>query len=201
MIVNNGKIVGTVYAHVIEILQRYDRSEQVTLDIGCGGGEYSRYLKSYYIGIDRSEPSYAGRGPSLFGDAQELPIRCESIDLAFMVGVLYEVPDVESALSEAYRVLKSNGHLVVFDYNRATTKRLKRILSESGIKHTHEWTSWQLSSRLRSAGFRTKVIWDYLTETDATWKRALMNIKSVRLLRFLKSQLGEGWNIVVGTKE
>lgn len=47
------------------------------------------------------------------GDAQRLPYDDASIDAAFLVGVLGEIPDSAAALRELMRVLKPGGRLVV----------------------------------------------------------------------------------------
>ena len=197
----NGKTKGTVYSHVLEILKPYDASGRVAIDIGCGYGAYAKHLKSDYIGIDVRERDCDGDERIIHANAQEMPLKSDFADLIFTVGALYQIPDADAVLEESYRVLKKKGNLVVFDYNRGTTNRLKRTYSESGIRHTHVWSPWQLSSRIRDVGFSTKIVWDYATETDVLWKRYLMKNRFARLLRFLYAQLGEGWNIVVATKQ
>ncbi len=47
------------------------------------------------------------------GDAQRLPYDDASLDAAFLIGVLGEIPDSDAALRELVRVLKPGGRLVV----------------------------------------------------------------------------------------
>lgn len=56
-------------------------------------------------GIDNIRPTH--------GDARSLPYADESFDAAYLVTVLGEVPDQDSALRELRRVLKPGGRLVV----------------------------------------------------------------------------------------
>jgi len=76
------------------------------LEIGCGSGELSRYLKNY-IGIDISE-----RTPFIVGDAQNLPFEDNSFDLILLLDLL-EHTDDKIVLSEVYRVLKPNGYVII----------------------------------------------------------------------------------------
>jgi ubiquinone/menaquinone biosynthesis C-methylase UbiE len=50
------------------------------------------------------------------GDATALPLDSESIDVAFLVAVLGEVPDREACLRELHRVLKNKGLLSMTEF-------------------------------------------------------------------------------------
>ena len=76
------------------------------LEIGCGSGELSKYLKNY-TGIDISE-----RTPFIVGDAQNLPFEDNSFDLILLLDLL-EHTDDKSVMSEVYRVLKPNGYAII----------------------------------------------------------------------------------------
>ncbi len=52
----------------------------------------------------------------LVGDATSLPLADGSVDSAFVVGVLGEIPDRPRALAELRRVLKSGGALSITEY-------------------------------------------------------------------------------------
>ena len=51
----------------------------------------------------------------IVGDGSALPLAEGSLDLAFLVGVLGEIPDKDAALNELYRVLRSGGVLSVWE--------------------------------------------------------------------------------------
>lgn len=92
------------------------------LDIGCATGGITSYLRRYGVvnAIERDE--YATgmarkRGVSVtLGDAHALPYRPESFDVVTLFDVLYH-RDIrpETVLSEALRVLKSGGYLIITD--------------------------------------------------------------------------------------
>jgi SAM-dependent methyltransferase len=95
----------------------------LTLDIGCGEGRVSRDLAALghqVIALDGS-PALAQaaadhpgtHGPTVIGDAANLPFRdgCADLVVAFMS--LQDVDDFERAIEEAARVLLPSGVLLV----------------------------------------------------------------------------------------
>lgn len=76
------------------------------LEIGCGSGELSKYLKNYN-GIDISQKT-----PFIVGDAQNLPFEDSSFDLILLLDLL-EHTDDKTVLFEVYRVLKHNGYVII----------------------------------------------------------------------------------------
>jgi SAM-dependent methyltransferase len=71
------------------------------------------------------------------GDARRLPYPDGSLDAAFLVAVLGEIPDQEAALAELARVLKPGGRLVVGelfgDPHWVSPKRLRRRAEAAGL--------------------------------------------------------------------
>lgn len=76
------------------------------LEIGCGSGELSKYLKNY-SGIDISE-----KNPFIIGDAQNLPLEDNSFDLILLLDLLEHTND-KLVMKEVHRVLKPNGHAII----------------------------------------------------------------------------------------
>ncbi len=185
---------GKLYPHISDILRRYDRPGQMTIEIGCGGNQYGRLLQGRHLGTDLPHVHYAGAPPAVFCDGRWLPFRNGSADLVFMVAVLYHIAEADAVLAECHRVLKSHGRLLIFDYNRATTRRLHR----SGAAAL-TWSPRTLRARVRAAGFEAASIWEYAVDSPNRWKRVLLRMKTIRYLRHV-APFNEGWNIVVGTR-
>jgi ubiquinone/menaquinone biosynthesis C-methylase UbiE len=72
------------------------------------------------------------------GDAAHLPYPEGSFDAAFMMTVLGEITDQETALGELRRVLKLGGRLVVgefiFDWHAVPFRRLRRRTERQGLR-------------------------------------------------------------------
>lgn len=113
------------------------RGPRRVLDLGCGPGVSALALAealppgSEVVGVDlspemvaRARAQLAARSPLLRGvhflraDACRLPLRAGSFDLVTGHSFLYLVPDRQSALREARRVLASDGALVFMEPNR-----------------------------------------------------------------------------------
>jgi SAM-dependent methyltransferase len=90
------------------------------LEVGCGPGELAERirheLRASVVAVDispRMVELARGRGvDAQLGDAQDLPFADASFDCAVAAWMLYHVPDVDRALGELARVLRSGGHLV-----------------------------------------------------------------------------------------
>ena len=191
---------GTVYPHVVELIEAYRGSGNSVLELGCGGGQYSKIVGDQYCGLDLPQIKYAGRGADIFADAQRLPFRNQSYNLIFTVATLHLVPDVAKVLEECHRTLARGGKLLVFDYNRKTTARLKRGYEQNGLLNTHVWSPKDLAKNLRAAGFQPTIIWDY-SPAQTSWKKRLFENKILRFIWFWLSQMQDGWNIVLGEKK
>jgi ubiquinone/menaquinone biosynthesis C-methylase UbiE len=105
------------------------------LDVGCGTGVLTRRLARWpgvetVVGVDPA-PSLLERGRELArelanvtfleGDARALPIPDAEFDAVVFDSTLSHVPGVDEALAEAFRALRPDGRLAVFDGDYATT--------------------------------------------------------------------------------
>lgn len=146
------------------------------LEIGCGAGPIAEVLARWpgvaeVIGVDPSpvllEKAREQRGaiPNLNfreGDGRSLPIGDAEVDVVVMHTTLCHVPGPERVLSEAFRVLRSNSWLAVFDgdYETITVTRHPHdplgpcieSFKESFVNDT--WLMRKLPSLATSAGFR-----------------------------------------------
>lgn len=91
-------------------------SHRPTVDIGCGTGEGTLALGDAAFGVDASAAMLGiakGRTATVVrADAMALPFPTDSIGGARFDRVLYHLRDVEVALAEAARVLRSGGRIV-----------------------------------------------------------------------------------------
>jgi SAM-dependent methyltransferase len=90
------------------------------LEVGCGEGELAerllRELEAEVVAVEQSkrmvELTRARGVEARLGDVQELPFADGEFDCVIAAWMLYHVPDLDRALSEVERVLRSNGRLV-----------------------------------------------------------------------------------------
>lgn len=99
--------------------------DELLLDLACGPGIFSRPLarlldRGRVVGLDLSEPmlNYAGRKARdqeignltlIHGSALDLPFPENEFDRINCCGAVHLFPDIPKALSEIFRVLKTNG--------------------------------------------------------------------------------------------
>lgn len=145
------------------------------LDAGCGTGAVSRELarrliSGSVVGIDPS-PVFLATARKLAadfsnldfveGDCRNLCFENESFDAVFFHTTLSHVPLPESALKEAFRVLRHGGTLAVFDGNYTTTALangdfdpLQSCADAAMAALVHDrWLIQRLPSLVRQAGF------------------------------------------------
>ena len=145
------------------------QSEDVCLDIGCGGGANIRKLleKSPYgrvVGIDYSEISVeksrkinkAGieskRCEILQGDVMKLPFRDKTFDVITAFETIYFWPDISEAFKKVYKILKIGGTFMICnESNGENPKDEKWTKIIQGMKI---YNSEQIEKSLANAGFR-----------------------------------------------
>lgn len=99
-------------------VKQHVAADDQILDVGCGIGSLEeRFPHHGIIGLDRSEAMIqAARervsAPFILGDATTLPIATASVDAVVFVSTLEFIPDIDTVLAEATRVLASDGTLV-----------------------------------------------------------------------------------------
>jgi arsenite methyltransferase len=136
----------------------------IVLDVGAGPGSVTTSLAhaagrdGLALGVDISEPMLAravraAAGPQvgfLRADAQRLPFRDETIDVAVSIAVLQLIPDPAAALSEIARVLKPGGRLAVMVPTLRPPVDLWRALPTGGA---HIFGEDEVGDILESRGF------------------------------------------------
>jgi SAM-dependent methyltransferase len=157
---------------IVRFAERRIRLGRV-LDLGCGHGDLIGHLiaKHQVAGADQSSGSvdivvkrfandphflWAKVGAASFPDA--------AFDTVFIVEVVEHLDDEKLAetLSEARRLLKPGGHLVVTTPNDENLDAHKRICPDCGcvfhqMQHVRSWTAATLAPYIERFGFETAV--------------------------------------------
>lgn len=116
-----------------------------TVDLGCGSGQFMQDLGRYskqVIGVDLSEKMLRQsqlqypNAVLLQGDAEQLPLHSQSVELIFSNLALQWCHDLSSAIRECWRVLKPGGQLVFSTLTTGTLFELAQSF-QSVDQHAH----------------------------------------------------------------
>lgn len=112
------------------------------LDAGCGAGEYVialgkcgyevRGVEFQEDKIARWQAEHSNDDRVTQGDIERLPFADAHFDAVLLNEVLEHVPDQAAALAEAFRVLRSNGKLLVFSPNRRYPFETHGVYTKAG---------------------------------------------------------------------
>lgn len=101
---------------------------KTVLDMGCGPGRFTDVAANmgatvialdYSSAIDAAKENFKGTNLDIIfvqGDALKLPIKTNSLDYAFSIGVLHHTPSPETGVLEAWRVLRLGGEFAIRVY-------------------------------------------------------------------------------------
>jgi ubiquinone/menaquinone biosynthesis C-methylase UbiE/biotin operon repressor len=143
-------------------------SPMVVADLGAGDGSFALMLArraEKVIAVDTSEKMVeVGREQALragfshvdfrLGDMEELPIEDTTADLAFFSQSLHHAAHPARALTEAARILKVGGRVVILDL-------LKHRFEEARELYADEWLGFgeaELEQMLHAAGFTSAYV-------------------------------------------
>jgi len=121
----------------------------VLYDFGCGEAPYREFFLKYcdkYIGIDWSRSLHQTAADIIADLNKPLPVKSESADTVVSLSVLEHLCEPQTALGEAFRILRPGGSIVLqapwqwwihdapFDYCRYTPYGLRYFLEKAGFK-------------------------------------------------------------------
>jgi ubiquinone/menaquinone biosynthesis C-methylase UbiE/DNA-binding transcriptional ArsR family regulator len=129
--------------------------QAVVADLGCGTGRFSFALAPFVAHVHAIDSSDAMLGAAAKrvancanvrlekGALEQLPLPSHSVDLAILCMVLHYIPEPERALSEAARILKPGGRLIIADlrpHDREDFRsRLGHVWSGFGEEQLSTW--------------------------------------------------------------
>ena len=164
-----------------------DEAKGVCVDIGCGPGTLIANLANKnkqmnFIGIDLSDEMLKiakinidkgglnDRVKFIKGLAENVPLLDSSVDLVVSEFFMHEWNNVNKALEEAYRILKPQGKLMIFDLRRDTRIFMyggmflvNKFIVPTAMKKTNEpigsamssYTPGELTEMLSNSKFKT----------------------------------------------
>jgi malonyl-CoA O-methyltransferase len=131
-----------------------DLDQKKVLDVGCGKCRYTKFLMkrfptAKYYGIDVSEEmlrSCPKEAEISIGSMLAIKYPDSFFDCVFSIEALEHAVNVEAAIKEMIRVLKTNGKIIIIDKN----------ISKFGALVTKSWEQWfnpdQMASILEKNG-------------------------------------------------
>jgi ubiquinone/menaquinone biosynthesis C-methylase UbiE len=190
------------------------RSVTNAVDVGCGGGIYSKALAELgahtVTGIDSSEASLSGaradRGDDerlrfVYGEAQNTGLEDGQADLVVIRAVIHHLPELARAFAEASRILRAGGIVAVQDrtpedclipgsetHIRGWIFTCFPCLAE--VEKKRRWHSEKVTGHLKAAGFTSVTsahLWETRREYDG--KEALLDDLAKRKGRSLLHEL------------
>lgn len=141
-------------------------------DLGCGEVPYREWLLEYadhYIGVDWSNSPHDLKADIVANLNEALPIENQVADSVISISVMEHLREPQLFLSEAYRILKPGGVIVLqvpfmwwvheapHDYFRYTKYGLEYMCEKAGFSkvevhpQTGFWTTWILKLNYQSA--------------------------------------------------
>jgi len=136
----------------------------VMADLGAGEGTISQLMAQRakkVIAIDNSE-KMVEFGSELakthgirnleyrLGELEDVPIRSGTVDLAFLSQALHHARHPERAMTEAWRILKPGGRILILDLNRHHFEEARELYADLWLG----FTELEIERYLTGAGFR-----------------------------------------------
>jgi ubiquinone/menaquinone biosynthesis C-methylase UbiE len=133
---------------------------KLVMDVGAEAGRFSIFAANKnveVVGIDID--SYGLKRLRLKNkqvvlvqaDARYIPLKDDLLDAIFMIEVLDYIPELETALAECLRTLKSEGSLILSFGNDSSLKSKLRRLRGKSYMHSYR----EITRTLKKVDFRT----------------------------------------------
>ena len=142
----------------------------IVLDLGCGLGDFAEAFPRFRVlGVDVT-PSLLTRASgrcewAIGADLRDLPFPDEAFAACFVRGALHHLPAPEAALSEAHRVLRKGGEIVLLDPRAfAALELVKKIVRRRSRVYSKAHTAFprrRYREMIEAAGFRIERFEDW----------------------------------------
>ena len=158
----------------------------VIADLGAGEGTFSQLLArraKKVIAIDNSE-KMVEFGADLarkhgvanleyrLGDIEEIPIKSDTVELAFFSQALHHAQHPQVAVGEAFRILKPGGRIVVLDLLRHSFPEAREMYADVWLG----FTEVEVGRFLREAGFKHVTISIVHREPESPYFETLLAV-------------------------
>ena len=160
--------------HLFRISKFCEDLRGLVLDIGCGNpliGSAIFPKEAKYLGID---PTLSGQSFRISSIAEILPFADESFDNIVFNTSLDHILDYQTAIEEAFRVLKNNGKLIISTYIWE-----KRATLLTDIVHFHHFRYNQIVNALSAFTISKEIIYQCPKNGQHRHELMIMASKSV----------------------
>ena len=109
--------------YITDVLEKIDLNNKNCIDIGCGGGRYTRYLQkkgANVLAIDKYPEMigdvYLQKINFINCDMNKIPVKDNSYDLVLSVGVIHNavtIDEFQESIQEIYRIANKNGKIIL----------------------------------------------------------------------------------------
>jgi ubiquinone/menaquinone biosynthesis C-methylase UbiE len=110
----------TLEPSVPTLIDKYFHKGDKVLEVGCGLGYDTSYMRSKGINVTAIDlsPANAKIAGGICMDAENLWFKDGFFDKVFSFGVLHHTPNTQKAVNEIHRVLKVGGEAVIMIYHK-----------------------------------------------------------------------------------
>ncbi len=164
--------------YITDVVDSLEIKDKKCIDIGCGGGRYSKYLTSkgaITLAVDKYPEMFDHTSNINFIKAlmNKIPVLDKTYYLALSIGVIHNsvtVPEYKESLKEMYRVIEDNGYAILSSF---TNDVITSDLTQTGentyaIKNRPPMvllSREQIDEFVKEAGFKIqKVVDEHVTD-------------------------------------
>jgi ubiquinone/menaquinone biosynthesis C-methylase UbiE len=143
------------------------------LDLGCGSGcTVNHIIENYGLiayGLDKNIVPEDTQQKLIKATAEDIPCSAKSFDAVLMECSFSVMDEPEKVLSECFRVLKSQGHIIISDmYARGESAHLKGCLGRLEKKQ-------EIIARIENAGFAVELFEDHTQHLLHLWGQIIFD--------------------------